>query len=425
MLNLSVCISGFFWGFLHTGTASIPDKDTQLTLVSHGNIGELYPDHVMAYQGCRLKSIKSNSNPGDKLKIYRSTFIDKSPLFHISEWRTRSDKNKHVSGDVFQSLRRFIINRVYRIIDATSEKRESTIENWFFGILLGNTLHFSREIKLNFQITGLYHLLSVGGMHLSSLVWIVKIFLRWPFSLVYSVCLVPRPAYWPFVWYLLGMVTILFVALFMNVVGYDPAIQRSTIMFVFYVGSQLYWGRGSSLNGYLLCLCAQSLLFPIGFLSEGNFMSWLSSVKIARNFIDSENKKFADIIGGAIRLQIELAIYSAAFFGNLSLIGILINPLMVPAFTVVFIMCVVSLVTNMGTVNQIAIHNIENYLYLTSQFARITGELPWIYANLSEYPWFIRGFFVVLSGIISLNVLKKSSIDKKGGQTYGISNMER
>jgi hypothetical protein len=419
ILSYFLCFLGFSWGILHTGSNFSVQKNVPMTLVVLGNPGELYSEHVMGLHGCSLKVIRSKAPIGSSIELIRHSIREKSGLFQLGELRSDEKKiNSHSNGYI-QKLKSFIMRRINGMIESPSHMQESKIKNWLFGVILGKNTYFSNEIKSSFQITGLYHLLSVGGLHLAALAGMIRFFLRLPFSLVYCVFLFPRPVHWPIIWGILGLITSIIIVIFMGVVGYDPAIQRSVIMSIVFIFLRIFWGKESEDNLVLLCLMVQILLYPIGFLSEGNLMSWLCSLKITKSMNNFPKKNFLTFFLYTIFLQIELAIYSAAFFGQFSVIGILINPVMVGVFSVIFVLCVVALIVDIVVINQFVVVSIQLYLDLISKFAHFKDFLPWIYKNLDEFPWHIRGFFVVLAGIFILNFLKNSSINRKGGEAYG------
>ena len=415
---------GLTWASLHTGETFVSPDHRERNRALFANFGDLDPDYRMSYRNCTLRPVKTSIKNGEFFTLKTHYVKDRLGLFGIGEVRSLEKTADRESQSILGQLRSYLRGRIYRLIESPNKEQEKKLENWFLGILLGSHLTMPADVKAHFQITGLYHLLSVGGLHIAVVVGIIKLFLRLPFSLVYCFCLIPKPTVWPKVWAFLEISTGVIIYAFMLVVGCDPAIQRSVIVFAFLMMSQLFWGPCSRPSTYLLCLSLQALLFPIGFLSEGNFMSWLCSVRIWEEYGRKRRHIWWKHGFKIFALQMELTVYGAAFFGHLSLLGLVMNPFFVGAFSALFVLSAVVILFDWMLMTQFSMSMVQSFLLTIEWASSLVVEFPWIYLNLGDFSWWVRGVFVLLTGFFVLNLLQKKSMLPKGGYAHERTTLE-
>lgn len=100
------------------------------------------------------------------------------------------------------------------------------------GLLLGDQSGVSTDIANDFRYTGISHLLSVSGLHMS--VWAMTVF-----ALLKRTRIGRRSA---------SLLTIAFVLFFMALTSFAPSVVRSGVMMLFYLGAFLFKRTPDSLN---------------------------------------------------------------------------------------------------------------------------------------------------------------------------------
>ena len=132
------------------------------------------------------------------------------------------------------------------------------------GVLLGETQSLSDSLAADFSSTGLTHLLSVSGLHLSIVAGSV-------FSVLRRIRVPHRVS--------LAM-TAGTVLLFMAVTGFPPSVLRSGIMTLLYLGGHWFWRRADSLNSLGFAALTLSFIQPFSAADLGFLLSVFATAGI-------------------------------------------------------------------------------------------------------------------------------------------------
>jgi predicted membrane metal-binding protein len=127
---------------------------------------------------------------------------------------------------------------------------------------------------------------------------------------------------------LLRVVLVLGICFYGSLVGFSPPVQRACLLFALWKGLPLIAAQGTTKDRLLLVFMAQTLLFPVGALSESSLLSWAAFMLIVASTTSHG-------IRDQLITQLLLSCLTGATIGRFSWLGLLVNPLVVPFFGVI------------------------------------------------------------------------------------------
>tara|TARA_Y100000294_G_C8250840_1_gene214729 strand:- start:3 stop:485 length:483 start_codon:yes stop_codon:yes gene_type:complete len=149
----------------------------------------------------------------------------------------------------------------------------------------------------------------------------------------------------------------------------------------------------------------QTILFPVGFLETSTILSWLSFIIVLDMFSGDSVFSLKKLIFN----QCLLVSTVAAFYGKLSIIGILVNLIVVPVFSVIY--CAAFCLLWVDFLPQIIVTFLPDlqhvFLFLISFLAQIPTKYPWLYLDLLQYSFFFRLLFLAFLMFSFLQLMKK------------------
>lgn len=191
--------------------------------------------------------------------------------------------------------------------------------SFFEAILLGNKENLEEEAKLEFQRAGMLHILTISGLHIS----ILGSGLFQAFLLL-GTGMLPAGILSFFAMLFYGMLT-----------GSGAAVLRAVVMFILETGSRML-GRSFdpenaiAIAGILLLLDSPAWLFSSSFLlSFSAALGIFAAVPILKEGLGHVNRYLAALFQ-TFALQITMLPVILFFYGEFSLIGILLNFLLLP-----------------------------------------------------------------------------------------------
>lgn len=316
-----VLAGGFFWGASHS--APSVTKSVQNSSIAQRNF---FPSGsavlVRAENGYFFAAGGGELNQNGKLYVFpqaiwslsrNSRFKPKAPL-QTESW----------CGKLSRQMDVFFQTRIAKIPEDLRAFNSS--------LLLGKKEDLGK-LKETFKKLGLFHLLVVSGLHVSFISWAILCLVFTPFQVLYSLCLLS-----PNVWFVLKsclrLLSIIFVVLYAIGIGFPSSTQRAVLLFICDQMTQIFGVSFAIKKRLLWALVLQSFLFPIDFLMVGSFLSWMTYLGVYA-LVKGPNTFYR-----VLESQIALTLLIAGILGQLSIIGIFANLLVVPLMPLVF-SCVV------------------------------------------------------------------------------------
>lgn len=275
------------------------------------------------------------------------------------------------------------------------------MRNWFAGIILGERTVLPRRVTTAFKSTGTYHLLAVSGLHVSLLVVALSLVLRAPFQLAYALRMI-RPPAWRHVASGLNILAAVLALLYLGVAGMPAAAQRSVLTYLVIQLGAVTAGIPTLKKRLLMAAVLQTVFFPIGFLSEGSLMSWAAYLLVIRG-----------LRGRMLWTQVQLTVMAAAAFGQLPLLGILANLVLVPVFSLLLVLGLVAVVCGPALPGReliLAMH--ASFIEIVMRLGQLIEAYPWLSLSGDRLPAVCQGVFWILSAIFLLNTCRILSIDQ-------------
>ncbi|MBR2971182.1 MAG: ComEC/Rec2 family competence protein [Clostridia bacterium] len=208
-----------------------------------------------------------------------------------------------------------------------------------YGILTGDKNEISASVRESFSAAGIAHILAVSGLHIGFLMLLITFLL--------SKLKTPRLANFG-----INTVVLLLYCLF---AGFTPSVVRASIMFL--IGN-LATLLGEERDGFnALGLAATAILtFSPFMLFDAGFIMSVGAVFGIFNFAPVITEaltkikipsKIASAVSVATSAQLGILPACIIFFGNLQLYSVLINVILMPLMSVVFIAIFVALIVSL------------------------------------------------------------------------------
>jgi competence protein ComEC len=261
--------------------------------------------------------------PGKFNEFDYEAYLARQDIYGVCYWPQITLLEKNTLPGFYQSIF-FIRNKIKKTIDNYFPEPQGS---FLSAILLGLRGDISSQTRLWFSQSGVAHILAISGLHITILAQILLIFFI-------NVFLIPRDkAFWP---------TTLVIVLFVFLVGAPASAVRAAIM-----GLGLVWaekiGRPQLGQRILIYTAIIMLLFNPQLLKSdlGWQLSFLAVLGISllnpffnRQLKSIPLKKYLAITLSAQIFTLPLVLYH---FGNFSLIGLLINVLVLPLIPLIMI----------------------------------------------------------------------------------------
>ncbi len=309
------------------------------------------------------------------------------------------------------------------LCEKTLTRQKHMIWSWLVGIYLGDQSEIPETVKEAFKRVGLYHLLSVGGLHITVLTTLGTFLLRAPLMVLYGSGVVLKPHCWGWFLQIFNLVCIVFALLYLVMSGATPAVQRAVFIYVLYLSGLLFGGKQSLTHAMICGLFLQALVFPIGFLSEASVMSWVCYLRVCQ-LLQQPSGIWRKLLE-TLKLQGELAVMGGAFFGQFSLIGLFVNGPLIGVFTALFVISIVLFLPGISFLDGFGVQLHRSFLDVVLGLADLTSGFSLSYLELNDMDWKVRGLFILLTAYFVLSNFKKRTIEPIGRNAYVQSVVER
>lgn len=163
-------------------------------------------------------------------------------------------------------------NSVENLLNNIKSKLENNISlciskeeysNFLKGILLGNTNEISEEIKSNFRDASLSHILAISGMHISYIIILITYLLNFINSRK-----------------LRNIISVIFILLFVIMIGKTPSSFRAFIMFSMIIISEFLYRKSNTFINLCTSLMIILILNPMSIENIGVWLSFGGTIGI-------------------------------------------------------------------------------------------------------------------------------------------------
>ena len=304
-------------------------------------------------------------------------------------------------GETSESLFVDMVATVRRFFHARLEGDRPFMRGWLEGILLGERAALPRKVAEAFKTTGTYHLLAVSGLHVSMLVVALSFVLRAPFQLAYALRLM-GPGAWRHVSSGLNVVAGVLAVVYLGTCGMPAAAQRAVFTYIVVEIGAVTIGVPPLSKRLLLAGVLQTVFFPLGLLSEGAVMSWAAYLLVV-----------AGTEGRLISTQVRLTVMAAAAFGQLPLLGIVANLLLVPVFSLLLVLGLFAVLLGPGFPGRDLVLELHaSFIEIVIRLAALIERWPWLSLAGDRLPVVCRAGCWILSAKFLLNTCRNLSIDQ-------------
>lgn len=295
-----------------------------------------------------LKDVKIN---GEKSKnIYaRLNFEDKAEV-HIGDVISFTSEVVSVKPFQFERFNSFyyregvaytaeisysqisILKNKLTIDEKIRQKVKSKFSNYengaiFSAVLFGDKSELSDDVKEAFTNSGVVHLLTVSGLHISFLIALLGLLLK--------KCRVRG-------WANLAICTA-FVLFYSFLCGWTPSVLRAAVMGLVLTLASSFGKRYDSLNSLGLAGCLVILVRPLFALDLGFLMSYFCVFSIFALFSLFKNlfkkflpKKVADAVAVSLSAQIGVFPFALQISHSSNLLSVFANLIIVPIFSLLY-----------------------------------------------------------------------------------------
>ncbi len=401
LATLTLAVAAAFWGFAHAAPVFVGEPTEGTVVDASSSLADYTPVLVEAKGGVYETAAAASVGAMGELSYGGGV----SPF---SEGRDRFLVRFDPRRLAHEPLMRGVLalrEAFHRRLGADSP----FMRDWLSGILLGERTALPRKVTLAFKATGTYHLLAVSGLHVSLIALLLSLGLRLPFHAGYALRLIPAHD-WRHYAGLLNVGAAVMAIFYLAVTGMPAAAQRATLTFVIVQLGAAFTGSPPLRVRLLLAATLQSLVFPIGFVSEGSFMSWAAYLIVLEAFQlrPATPRAAARLV---LFTQFKLTMAAAVAFGQLPLLGLVANLFLVPVFSLLLGLGLLAAVVGPmlpGRNLILALH--ASFIEIVIRLGELAERFSWLFVTGEGLPVVARlGATVILAWIL-LNTVRNLSI---------------
>lgn len=235
------------------------------------------------------------------------------------------------------------LNPILQLANKTRIQIEKRIEDTFSseeaailkGLLLGDTTNIQEQVKENFRILNISHILAISGMHISYVVIGIQI--------LFKKLMGKRKT---------NVITILILIFYSFITGFSSSVIRAVIMGILARGSQIFNRKNDVLNSIAISLFIILLYQPFSILKVGFQLSYLGTIgiilfesTILKTLHWIPGKKLKEMIAVSLSAQITMLPILCYHFNTISiyfllsnlLISLVIGPIILFGFLSLFV----------------------------------------------------------------------------------------
>ena len=342
-----------------------------------------------------LWTLSSSSLSKEEAVGNKASFVKSSELFS-SEGSTKKGFSR-AESDFFlfpysKKIKAWILLKV-------SQRKD--LSGWFKSLFLGLRDGLDYKTHIVFSSLGLYHLLVLSGLHVGFLGFSLEIFFLFFLRLFYFFRLIGPSTFLFFKIFIKIMVCLLLVV-YASLVSFNPPVQRALLAYLLFSAYSLLSLKFKSSYRFLCLLSCQLALFPVGFMSSSSLLSWGSCFILLCLACEKA------LLRAFILTQFLLMLLVGAVIGKISLLGLFLNPLLMPVFSFVYSSSLLILLDDFlpPFIVSLVVESHRVFLYFLARLAIFPQKYPWLYLDVFSYSVCFRALLLALLSFFLLYLLK-------------------
>lgn len=363
--------------------------------------------------GNMIVSVMGSSIMEEGYVITFTSYVEKTELFSFNKFNnyyykynvayTSQVYSNQVSMDDFSGLTisESLRKSVKLILDKNMEPNEAGIS---YASLFGDKTYVNNDIRDNFSISGIAHLLAVSGLHIGFLTSMLMFLLNKTKLKKYVNVII------------IGVI----LAFYCYLCSFSVSVLRASIMFLVLSIAGIFGKQYDRLNSIGLAGIFVLLYKPLSFFDAGFLLSFgcVLGIFMFTNFFKRLfskwhcPKKLADTFSVMFAVQLGILPLTIYYYGELSLLTMVANFICIPIFEVFFILlfalCIIALICPpLGVILKVP----SLIIAFIIKVAQIIADQKWAIINLTKVsPFMLVGIYFVLfvcSQFINLNKRQK------------------
>lgn len=231
--------------------------NTHLLLNVKKNKAKLQYGDKISFNGTYIEPTTRRNYKGFDYKEYLKTI-------KIYGSFTPETEIKIIKKDNVNIISKAIFNIKEKITSNVNKSLEEETKNLCLGILLGDTQNINDDLKEDFKIGNLYHILAVSGTHISYLI-IGATFILEKSKINKKIS---------------KILTILILIFFMILTGLSPSVVRAGIMGIILISASLFYRKLDILTSISLSLLISLINNPFSINNNGLLLSYGGTIGI-------------------------------------------------------------------------------------------------------------------------------------------------
>lgn len=276
-----------------------------------------------------------------------------------------------------------------------------------YSVLFGEKSDINRDLRQNFSISGIAHLLAVSGLHIQFLVLLLYFILN----------KISKNKIRQFI------AIAMFLLVYCYLCNFSASVVRATLMCLIFLSSGLF-GRpydllnSITLSGFIILIINPLMIFDVGFqMSYACVFSIALLFKPLTKFFEKIklHKKLSVALAIDLSTTIGIAPILGVYFGKLSVLTTFTNLICIPLFAVGFIIllvlvpfiCIFNFLSFLLLLPDIILRFIINIAEFIASIENFIFTIPEL--NIAFLILFYTGLFI-LSGYVLLKFINKTFI---------------
>ncbi len=360
---------------------------------------ELLPGTVVQLSG-KLQRVESERNPGefDSRQYYACQhiyyFLNKAEILKKSENYSR--------------YQQFLVNlrkKFGEILEKTAQEEAGVLE----AIVLGDKKNLDETLKLRYQMAGIMHILAISGLHISVIG-----------AGLYKLLMKTGIGIWPS-----GMLALFVMLQYGIMTGGSVSTMRAVCMFLLLCGAKItgrIYDMPTALSVSAMMILGESgaYLYSSGFL-----LSFCAVLGIGvafpvlkETFERSEKRgkirnKLKEAILASLSVQLTMLPVSLYFFGEISLVGIFLNLVILPTVGIILESGVFAMLAGCVSIQaaKVVVYPGRILGRFYEMLCRAAGNLPGaVWIGGQPRLWQLAVYYVILTGALLLLKKRKGRI---------------